>query len=152
MVIIVSAKHRRQYVPYIRIDKLNDQTGVETVAYTYLIHHITAAFPKIACSNTMATRVAEVKCNAERNHEVPFPAQMTLWCEHFVDSTRQGPGTAASPSVCSSYNVAAPSVPALSVPFEYSMGAAQQPLRNHSHLRGGGWQTSGAANAHTSAL
>ena len=42
--------------------------GVETVAYTYMVYHLYTVFPKIGCSETMTTRVAEVTYNIETRH------------------------------------------------------------------------------------
>ena len=86
--------------------------GIETVAYTYMAHHLLAVFPSILDLQTMATRVAEVKYQIEHSHKVKLTGQMQKWCDEYVEGSRKAAGSAEHVL----YSVPAPSVPAVEIP------------------------------------
>ena len=84
--------------------------GIETVAFTYMCHHLKTVFPSITDLDSMATRVADVKYNIEHNHKVKLTDQMQRWCDEFCEGKRKG--TSDVPAL---YQVPAPAVPAVTI-------------------------------------
>ena len=101
--------------------------GIETVAFTYMCHHLTTVFPTITDLDSMATRVADVKYNIEHNHKVKLTDQMQRWCEEFCEGTRKG--TSEEPVL---YQVPAPAVPADTMPNAITPAAPASKRRRMS--------------------